>query len=220
MIAPGGLKKDTMTTATIRKPAIENRDWNEAVSASRALENQSNVDGSPAASRGADIALGLAVIAIGLLAGLFYAFDIAVMPALAAANDRTLVDAMQEMIVAIENPAFYLTFLGAPVLTAVALRQVRRSGAARSARWILVSLAAYAVMVIVTVAVHFPLNNALMQAGDPAHIENSAAVRDAFVTPWVAWNIVRTLATTAAFGALVWALVLRGHVEPVSDRHR
>ncbi len=32
-------------------------------------------------------------------------------------------------------------------------------------------------------------------------------------TPWVAWNIVRTLALTAAFGCLAWALVLRGRTE-------
>jgi hypothetical protein len=37
-------------------------------------------------------------------------------------------------------------------------------------------------------------------------------VRDDFVTPWVAWNIVRTLASTAAFGSLAWALVLRGRM--------
>jgi hypothetical protein len=36
-------------------------------------------------------------------------------------------------------------------------------------------------------------------------------VRDAFhETRWVAWNIVRTVATTVAFGCLAWALVLHG----------
>ena len=64
--------------------------------------------------------------------------------------------------------------------------------------------------VVVTFAVHLPLNEDLKDAGEPARIENLAAVRDDFVTPWVAWNIVRTLALTAAFGCLAWALVLRG----------
>jgi uncharacterized membrane protein len=123
---------------------------------------------------GRNIVLVAAVLAMGLLAGLFYAFDVAVMPALAAADDRTLVDAMQQMIDKIENPAFYLTLLGAPVLA--------------------------------TVAVHFPLNEDLKQAGDPARIDDLGAVRDDFLTPWIVWNIVRTLATTAAFGCLVWAL--------------
>ncbi|MDP2710681.1 MAG: DUF1772 domain-containing protein [Solirubrobacteraceae bacterium] len=162
--------------------------------------------------RNADIVLGTAVIAMGLLAGLFYAFDVAVMPALTAADDRTLVDAMQQMIDKIENPAFFLTFLGAPALAAVALVQARRSGPAETAGWIVAGLALYTVMAIVTFAFHFPLNDDLKNAGDPARIENLAAVRDDFATPWVAWNIVRTLASTAAFGCLAWALVLRGRI--------
>jgi uncharacterized membrane protein len=159
-----------------------------------------------------DIVLGAAVIAMGLVAGLFFFSAIAVMPALTAADDRTLVDAMQQMIVKIENPAFFLVFLGAPVLATIALSQARRSGSAETARWIIAGLAFYTVMLVVTFAIHVPLNDDLSKAGDPARIENLAAVRDDFVTPWVAWDIVRTLASTAAFGCLVWALVLRGRM--------
>jgi uncharacterized membrane protein len=162
------------------------------------------------ADRTADLVLGAAVMAMGLLAGLFYAFDIAVMPGLTAADDRTLVDGMQQMIVEIENPAFFLTLLGAPALAAVALVQARSAGASKAAGWIVAGLAFYTVMVVVTFAFHFPLNDELREAGDPDRIQDLAAVRDDFVTPWVAWNIVRTLALTAAFGCLTWALVLRG----------
>ena len=181
---------------TTRRPADEDRERNDP----------------KGADRNVDIVLGAAVIAMGLLAGLFYAFDVAVMPALTAADDRTLVDAMQQMIDKIENPVFFSTFLGAPVLAAVALSQARRSGSAKVAGWIVAGLAFYTVMVVVTFAFHFPLNDDLKEAGDPARIENLAAVRDDFVTPWVAWNIVRTLATTAAFASLAWALVLRGRM--------
>ena len=170
------------------------------------------VDDPTGVNRNADIVLGAAVIAMGLVAGLFYFSSIAVMPALTAADDRTLVDAMQQMIDKIENPAFFLTFLGAPALAAVALVQARRSGAAKSAGWIVAGLALYTVIVVVTFAVHIPLNEDLRAAGDPDQIENLAAVRDDFVTPWVAWDIVRALASTAAFGSLAWALVLRGRI--------
>ena len=178
----------------------------------QALENSPTVDHAPGADRSADIVLGAAVIAMGLVAGLYFFSSIAVMPALTAADDRTLVDAMQQMIDKIENPAFFLVFLGAPVLAAVALVQARRSGSARSAGWIIAGLGLYAVMVVITFTVHIPLNEDLQEAGDPARIQNLAAVRDDFVTPWVAWDIVRTLASTAAFGSLVWALVLRGRM--------
>jgi len=178
--------------------------------ARQALESRPTVDDLTRADRNASIVLGAAVIAMGLVAGLYFFSTIAVMPALTAADDRTLVDAMQQMIAKIENPAFFLIFLGAPALAAVALSQARRSGAARTAGWIVAGLVLYTVMVVVTFAVHIPLNEELKEAGDPARIENLAAVRDDFVTPWVAWDIVRTLASTAAFGSLTWALVLRG----------
>ena len=148
-----------------------------------------------------------AVIAMGLLAGLVYDWSIGVMPALASADDRTLVDAMQRTV---DNPAFPLTFLAAGVLATIALVQARRSGAHESARWIGAGLALYAVAVLVTLAVHVPLNEELKNAGDPAHIQDLAAVRDDFTNPWVAWNVVRALASVAAFGCLVWALVPHG----------
>jgi uncharacterized membrane protein len=86
------------------------------------------------------------------------------------------------------------------------------------AAWIVAGLALYTLMVVVTFAVHIPLNDDLKAEGDPARIENLAEVRDDFVTPWVAWDIVRTLATTAAFGCLTWALVLHARMERARQR--
>jgi uncharacterized membrane protein len=177
-----------------------------------AMENRPTVDDQTGADRKAGIVLGGAVIAMGLVAGLYFFSAIAVMPALTAADDRTLVDAMQQMIDKIENPAFFLAFLGAPALAAVALVQARRSGSPNIAGWIIAALALYTVMVVITFAVNIPLNEDLQDAGDPARIENISEVRDDFVTPWVAWDIVRTLVTTAAFAALTWALVLHGRM--------
>ena len=204
------------SSTTTREPASGDRAQREWDDAPQAPEYRPTVDDPTGADRIADLVLGAAVIAMGLLAGLFYAFDVAVMPGLTAADDRTLVDAMQQMI---DLPAFPLTLLAAPALATVAFFQARRSGPPKTARWIVASFAFYAVMVVVSFAVHFPLNDDLKQAGDPARIEDLAAVRDDFVTPWVAWNIVRTLALTAAFGCLTWALVLRGRSDPRLRRH-
>jgi uncharacterized membrane protein len=157
---------------------------------------------------------------MGLLAGLYFFSAIAVMPALTAADDRTLVDAMQQMIDKIENPAFFLVLLGAPTLAAVALVQARRSGQPKTVGWIVAGLALYTVMVVITFAVNIPLNDDLQAEGDPARIENLAEVRDDFVTPWVAWDIVRTLATIAAFACLTWALVLRARMGRTQQAQR
>jgi uncharacterized membrane protein len=181
--------------------------------AHQALEDGPAMDAPAGADRNAGIVLGAAVVAMGLVAGLFFFSAIAVMPALTAADDRTLVDAMQQMIDKIENPAFFAAFLGAPALATVALVQAAGSGQTKIAGWIVAGLVLYTVMVVITFAVHIPLNEDLKDAGDPARIQDLAEVRDDFVTPWVAWDIVRTLATTAAFAALTWALVLRGRTE-------
>ena len=200
------------TNTPTRTPANADQERPDGNYARQALENRPTMDDLARADRNASIVLGAAVIAMGLVAGLYFFSAIAVMPALTAADDRTLVDAMQQMIVKIENPAFFSIFLGAPTLAAVALVQERRSGSAKTAGWIVAALALYTVMVVVTFTVHIPLNDDLSNAGDPDRIENLAAVRDDFVTPWVAWDIVRTLASTAAFGSLTWALVLRGRI--------
>ena len=80
------------------------------------------VDAPAGADRNAGIVLGVAVIAMGLVAGLFYFSSIAVMPALTAADDRTLVDAMQQM------------FLLCQVEAAVGRVAVDGDGARRRAR--------------------------------------------------------------------------------------
>jgi uncharacterized membrane protein len=59
-------------------------------------------------------------------------------------------------------------------------------------------------------ALNIPLNNDLADAGDPARIADLAAARDDFEDPWVAWNIVRTVACTAALVCLGYALLLHG----------
>ena len=204
---PGAQAGQHADSATTPKPANRGPERPDGNYTRHAPKNRASSDEPTGADRNADMVLLAAVVAMGLLTGLFYAFDVAVMPGLTAADDRTLVDGMQQMI---ELPAFPLTLLVAPALAAVALFQARRSGSPQTAGWIVAGLALYTVMVVVTVVVHFPLNEDLKEAGDPARIENLAAVRDDFVTPWVAWNIVRTLALTAAFGSLAWALVLRG----------
>lgn len=151
-----------------------------------------------------------ATIAMGLLAGLFYGFAVAVMPGLGRAEGRTLVDTMQQINVAILNPWFFLSFLGAPVLTAVAAALHLRADGRAVLPWVLAALALYGVGFVITVAGNIPLNDALDAAGPPARIADLAQVREHFELTWVRWNIARTVASTGAFGCLVWALVLSG----------
>ncbi|MFF3610210.1 DUF1772 domain-containing protein [Streptomyces sp. NPDC002580] len=149
--------------------------------------------------------LGAATVATGLLAGVFYAFACAVMPALARSDDRVFIEVMGNVNDVIQNPVFFLSFLGAPALTAVAARRYR---GAPNRWWVFAALAACALVLLITVAVSIPLNNGLADAGDPARIADPAAVRDRFEDTWAAWNVVRALLSTVALGCLARALFL------------
>lgn len=157
------------------------------------------------------LVLGAALVAMGLIAGVFYSFSVAVMPGLAGADDRTFVVTMQQINRAIENPAFFLSFVGALVLTALAAELQRRHGPAVATRWVVAALVLYGIVLAVTAGINIPLNDQLDRAGDPDRISDLAQVRDRFEGPWVAANIVRTLGSTAAVAALARALFLHGH---------
>lgn len=146
----------------------------------------------------------VAIVLAGLFAGLFATFSYAVMPGLRRTDDATFAHAMREINVAILNPALGVVF-GGSVLASIAAAIVGFDD--EGARWWLV---AGAVLVLaagaVTMVVNVPMNDRLLagvDAGEPA-----ASVREAFEAPWVRWNLVRTVLSTAGFAALVMALAV------------
>ena len=153
------------------------------------------------------IVLGAALVAMALVAGLCYTFSVAVMPNLADADDRTFVATMQRFN---QNPAFQITFTAALVLTALAVVLSRRHRPGTVVRWTAAALVLYGIVLAVTAGIHIPLNNEIDDAGDPNRIADLAHVRNQHEGPWVAWNIVRTLFSTAAVAALARALFLHG----------
>jgi uncharacterized membrane protein len=149
-----------------------------------------------------------ATMTTGLAAGVFGLYQHTVMPGLRSTDDRTFIGAFQAIDRAIINPWFMASFVGALVLTILAA--VLNPGR-RLLPWILAALVLYAVVFVITVAVNVPLNDALKAAGDPQRITDLAEVRRHFdEARWSAWNLVRTIATTVAFGCLCTALVIRG----------
>jgi uncharacterized membrane protein len=156
--------------------------------------------------RTAVLVLGAATVTTGLLAGLYYGYACSVMPGLARADDRTLVDGMQQINEVIQNPVFFATFMGAPLLNAATWWIERRAGRRDAARWALIGLGLSTLGFLITAAFNIPLNNQLDRAGDPSRIADLAAVRHNFLVPWSIWNVLRAVATTGALGCLVAAL--------------
>ncbi|MEU3573523.1 DUF1772 domain-containing protein [Kitasatospora sp. NPDC036755] len=152
-----------------------------------------------------------ATVAMGLMAGLFFAFDVSVMPGLAAGDDHTYVAAMQQINKAIDgNGLFGLVFVGAFLATGVAAWLQHRAGRRQAALWAALATALYLVALFVTMGVNIPLNNELAAAGDPSQIHDLAAVRAKFADTWVPVNMLRTALCAGGLLALTRSLVLHG----------
>jgi uncharacterized membrane protein len=158
------------------------------------------------------LALLPATLTMGLTAGFFYAWDVSVMPGLARLDDRTFVAAFQALDRAIiTSPLLMLTFTAALVFTGLAAVLYRRADDRSPLPWVALAFGLYLATFVITMAIHEPLNAVIRSAGEPDRIADLAGLRDAFhETRWVPWNIVRTIATTAAFGCLTWALIRHG----------
>ncbi|MCK7555828.1 DUF1772 domain-containing protein [Chitinophaga sedimenti] len=143
-----------------------------------------------------NIVLFITTILSALMAGLFYAWSISVMPGLARISDRAFIEAMQGMNRAILNPVFFIAFIGCVfLLPASAWLSFNRPV---SLRFMLV-LAAAAVYLVgvfgVTAAGNVPLNESLDKfqlAG--AASEDLATFRRHFEASWNRFNQVRTVA--------------------------
>ena len=149
-----------------------------------------------------EISLVATVLTTGLMAGIYLAFSLAVMPGLRASDDDTFVRTMRAMNRAIVNPVFFLVFLGPLLLGMIAVlsRLPDGDGLEQAA----VGLLLYVATLVITAAVSVPLNNALDEAPGDAL---SAEVRARFEQRWVRWNLVRTALAAAAFLAHVLAVM-------------
>ncbi|WP_327143355.1 anthrone oxygenase family protein [Nocardia sp. NBC_01327] len=156
------------------------------------------------------IALVAATLATGLVAGVFYAYAISVMPALHRTDDRSMIDVMQKINVVIVNPWFMFSFMGAVAFTVLAAALHLGKDSRTTLIWIAVALALNVIAFLITSGLNVPLNNQLAAAGDPAQIGDPAAIRSQFESSWVAWNIARAVLHTLAFLVLIGGLFVAG----------
>src|SRR5204863_8756020 len=129
-----------------------------------------------------------------------------IMPGLRRTDVRTFVGAFQSMDRAIINPWFMACFFGALVLSGAAALLSLRHGFA----WLAAAFVLYLVTIVITLAIHVPVNDALKAAGDPRGIADLAAVRHQFdEARWATWNLVRTVTAGISFVLLVIATLRR-----------
>jgi uncharacterized membrane protein len=148
-----------------------------------------------------------ATLATAMVAGLLFSFAHSVMPGLGTLDDRGFLAAFQRIDAAISNPWMMLTFLGSPVLTLAALL-LHLPDRSQAMPWLVVALVLAVATVIITGAIHLPLNAAIQDAA-PALLD-VAELRSRFEGRWVRWNVVRTVTSTGSLAALCWALFVAG----------
>src|SRR3954452_5604978 len=143
----------------------------------------------------------VATLVAGLQAGTYFTWSTGVMPGLARVDDRTFIRAMQQMNVAIVNPLFLATFLGAPLLAGAAV--VVTGPQARP--WAIAATVLAVGTLVISFAGNIPLNDTLEAAGSVDRIKDLAAVRADFESLWVKLNAARCVTSAGALGCLAWA---------------
>jgi len=141
----------------------------------------------------------------GLFAGLLYAFSVAVVPGLRAASAKAHIEVMQAINVGIENPVFFLSFMGPIFLLPLAAYLHR--GQPGAGLLVLAALLHIVGGCAVTIAGNLPLNAKLAKIKASALSEAEAdKVRRDFQRPGSAWmklHAVRTLSATAALACVI-----------------
>ncbi|MER6013639.1 DUF1772 domain-containing protein [Streptomyces bluensis] len=133
-------------------------------------------------SRLAGPLLAACALTMGLMAGLFFAFDVSVMPGLARSDDRTYVEAMQNFNAVIDwSGLFGLIFVGALLTTGAAVFYEYRQGRRTVGRWLIVATVCSLLVLMLTMGVNIPLNN---QLADGSEYQFAGGL-------WVTWSLSR-----------------------------
>ena len=141
----------------------------------------------------------IAVSLTGLSAGLFYAWMVSVIPGTRKVLDLTYLESMQSINRAILNPAFYLIFMGSPLVLAISTFQQFNSG---PKFWLL--LAATLIYILgtfgVTVFGNVRLNDALdvLDLASLGEIEIKS-FRESYEGKWNRLHWIRTVFAVLAF---------------------
>ena len=147
-----------------------------------------------------------AILACGLIAGVFFAFSGFVMKALGKISAPEGISAMQSINVHAVKSWFLPAFMGSAVLCLAVAAMTLGKLDDPSARLLFAGAVIHFVgCFLVTMVFNVPLNNALaaVSATSPA----GAEMWQEYLSRWTMWNHVRTLASFMATGLMVMGRV-------------
>ena len=155
-----------------------------------------------------DVMLWFAVIAVGLMAGVYFTFSSFVMRSLDTIEKPLGMIAMQEINRVILRSVFLPIFFASSAACALLAVVAIVGGPSTGSTAMLAGGAIYVVgMFVVTVVANVPLNNALETTA--ARGPDGEAMWRRYMQRWTVWNHVRTLSCMASLALLVLALAER-----------
>ena len=150
----------------------------------------------------------LSILGSGLMAGVFFAFSIAVMKALGRLPPAEGMSAMQSIDIVIVNPIFLFVFLGTGIACVVLSIASVFKWQTNGSGYLLLGALAYIIgSILITSFINVPMNNALAAASptDPS----SADLWSNYLSNWTMWNHIRTIGSLAAAALLMVAMLSR-----------
>jgi len=151
----------------------------------------------------------IAILLSGLVAGLLYAYSCSVNPGLKALSDREYLDAMQSINEAIQNPIFFLSFVGLLAVYPLSVYRVYTSPLNSSAYLMIIATLIYFFGVFgLTMWRNVPLNELLAKFDiSQASSGQITAMRQRFEGPWNNYHGVRTFASILSFGLTILSVM-------------
>ena len=150
-----------------------------------------------------------ATLITSLLAGIFLAYEISINPALKLLPDHEYIRTMQAINRVIQNPLFFIVFIGPVALLPLSVLMLRHQ--VGYGAWL---MAAASVLYIfgtfgITVTANVPLNDKLdkivVESLSPSQ---AAAARQRYARPWNRLHTVRTWLAIAAATLCIAALLI------------
>ena len=150
-----------------------------------------------------------AVLLSGLVSGLFYSYSCSVNTGLRSLSDSEYVKAMQSINVAIQNPWFFISFMGLLLIYPVSLYRLYQQPVDISFYCLLAATVIYFLGVFgVTIFFNVPLNEQLAKfpvtTASPGEI---TSMRKIFEAPWNNYHTVRMLASILSFALSILSIL-------------
>lgn len=148
------------------------------------------------------------VVLAGLVAGLLYGYDCSVTKGLGQLENEAYLKAFQSINKAIQNPYFFMSFMGSLLVLPVTTWLSYKNGSASFYLTLSATLVYFIGVLGVTMFGNVPLNQQLENFKIPGATETDiTAMRRAFENTWNKYHTIRTIAAIGAFCLLVLSLL-------------